>query len=157
MTGEATLYIIQGFLGAGKTTFSKRLALKTGAVHLNPDEVCVSLFRREEYERNWDECFRKTLDLLWQKAEEHLKAGKDVIFDAGFWDRKSRDDAKSFARKCDCRCVHCYICVPDEVAKERLSLRKGRIAENNAANFENIKKSFVPPEPDEQAVVIHNC
>ena len=84
ITNKPTCYLICGFLGAGKTTYSQKLAQETGAIHLNPDEWCMKLFDRTEYEKNWDICFSKTIALLWEKASEYAKQNKSVIFDMGF-------------------------------------------------------------------------
>ncbi len=152
----ATLYIIQGFLGAGKTTFSQKLAADTEAYHLNPDEWCMRLFTKEEYETNWEKCFSATLDILWQKTKEYLNQGADVIFDMGFWDRASRDYARQIAQNCSAVYKHYYLYVPDEIAKERISRRSGKIAAENLKRFNEIKKFFIEPEEDENAIVINN-
>jgi len=38
MKRQATVYLICGFIGAGKTTFAKMLEKKTGAVRIVKDE-----------------------------------------------------------------------------------------------------------------------
>lgn len=91
-------YLICGFLGAGKTTYSQKLAKETGAIHLNPEQYCMELFDKTEYEKNWDKCFSETIDYLWKKAEEYAKNGKSVIFDMGFWTKISRDEATQRAK-----------------------------------------------------------
>ena len=50
-------YLICGFLGAGKTTYSQKLSKETGAIHLNPDEWCIKLFSKEEYEKKLGQVF----------------------------------------------------------------------------------------------------
>ena len=50
----ARVYILQGFLGAGKTTFARKLAAETGAEVLCPDAYCLSCFSPEEYEKEQD-------------------------------------------------------------------------------------------------------
>ena len=84
---KSTLYIIHGFLGSGKTTFSKKSSLEIGAVHMNPDEWCVKLFDKKDYEHNWEKCSDETVNILWEKTAEYLTNRTDVIFDMGFWDR----------------------------------------------------------------------
>ena len=37
------VYLICGFIGAGKTTFSKKLETETGAVRITKDEWSISL------------------------------------------------------------------------------------------------------------------
>lgn len=153
---KATLYIICGFLGAGKTTFSKKISFETGAVHLNPDDWCVRLFDQNEYEQNWEKCFEATMNILWEKTAQYLDNGADVILDMGFWDRNSRDFARSVANKHHADVKLFYLDVSDEIAKSRILLRKGKIAENNVRNFDEIKKLFSSPEADEDPIVIKN-
>jgi predicted kinase len=152
---KSILYIIHGFLGSGKTTFSKKLSLETGAVHMNPDEWCVKLFEKN-YGQHWEKCFNETVNILWEKAAEYLSDGTDVIFDMGFWDKQSRSHAKSIATKCNSDFKHYYIYVPDDIAKERILLRSGKIAENNVENFDEIKKRFSEPDIDEDVIIINN-
>ena len=153
---KATLHIIHGFLGAGKTTFSQKLMKETNAVHLNPDEWCVKLFSKQEFEQNWENCFAKTLEILWQQTKNYLLNGTDVIFDSGFWDKASRCNAKSIAIECGAEFKHYYIYVPDDIAKQRIALRSGKIADNNIKNYERIKTLFSEPDADETVIVIHN-
>jgi predicted kinase len=153
---KSTLYIIHGFLGSGKTTFSKKLSLEIGAVHMNPDEWCVKLFDKKNYEHNWEKCFDETVNILWEKVAEYLTNGTDVIFDMGFWDRQSRNHAKSIAIKYNSDFKHYYIYVPDDIAKERILSRSGKIAENNVRNFDEIKKLFSEPDVDEDVIIINN-
>ncbi len=152
----ATLHIIQGFLGAGKSTFSRQLATQTNALHLNPDDWCMRLFKPEEYESQWEKCFAQTLEILWQKTEEALKSGQDVIFDCGFWNRESRDFAKSQAQKFGADYKHYYIYAPDKILKQRIAQRTGKIAEHNLAHFDEIKLLFAEPQEDEDAILIKN-
>ena len=39
-----TVYLICGFIGAGKTTFSKKLEKETGALRITKDEWMVRIF-----------------------------------------------------------------------------------------------------------------
>ena len=65
-------YLICGFLGAGKTTYSPKLSKETGAIHLNPDKWCMKLFSKKEYEQNWNKCFSETIEYLWKKVDYNL-------------------------------------------------------------------------------------
>lgn len=150
----ATLHIIHGFLGAGKTTFSQKLTKELNAVHLNPDEWCVKLFTKEEYEKAWEKCFSSTLDMLWQKTREYLNNGTDVVFDSGFWDRGSRDYARQVAKQCQAGFKHYFLDTPDEIAKQRLARRSGKIAINNIKHYDEIKKLFSRPDTDEEVIIV---
>lgn len=152
----ATCYLICGFLGAGKTTYAKQLAEKTGAVHLNPDEWCMKLFPKEEYERHWDECFSKTIESLWQKTAEYAQQGKSVIFDMGFWTKESRAEASQRAIKLGLHPIVYYVYAPDSMLKERISKRKGTVADYNLRHFNELKKQFEEPGAPEEYVKFDN-
>ena len=155
-TPKPTFYLICGFLGAGKTTCSQKLSTQTNAVHLNPDEECMKLFSQNEYEANWDDCFKKTVNILWQKAEEYAKQNISVIFDMGFWDKKNRQDAYKKAFELGFEPVIYYIYTPDEILKQRISQRKGVIAEQNLKNFDKLKQFFEAPDDDEFFIKFDN-
>lgn len=150
------VYLICGFLGAGKTTCSKKLAQDIGAVRLNVDEVCMQKYTPAEYEKNWELCFSQTLDFLWQKTAEYIKQGKDVIFDVGFWSKASRDEAVQKIKQLGGNPIIYYIYAPDEILKQRISTRSGKIAEHNLSHFDDIKKYFEEPSAPEHFIKIDN-
>ena len=149
-------YLICGFLGAGKTTYSKKLAAEIGAVHLNPDEWCMKLFSKAEYSQNWSACFSKTVDYLWEKTKECAKDGQSVVFDMGFWTRQSRQDAIKKVRTLGFSPKIHYIYAPDDILKQRISKRSGIIADYNLKHFDEIKKQFEEPDASERFVLINN-
>ncbi|MBR4932477.1 MAG: ATP-binding protein [Alphaproteobacteria bacterium] len=150
------IYLICGFLGAGKTTISQQLAHQTDSIHLNPDKLCFDLFSKQECEQNWDECFSKTISAIWEQTAVYAQINKDVIIDMGFWTRVSRDTAKEQAKILGADAILYYIYAPDEILKKRLSLRQGKIAEYNLKQFENLKKKFEEPTADENVIRINN-
>lgn len=150
------LHLICGFLGAGKTTYSQKLAKELHAIHLNPDKWCTKLFTQTEYENNWDTCFAQTIDFLWQKAEQHLILETDVIFDMGFWSKQSRKDAKERAHKLGFTSILYYIYAPDNILKQRIFTRTGAIAQSNLQNFGKLKGLFEEPSVDEEFIKIDN-
>lgn len=157
MKNKATLTIIQGFIGAGKSTFSKKLSLETGAVHLNPDERISKTFDRTFYMNNWDECFHFVTKQLWNETKTYLNNGKDVIFDMGFWKKIDRDYARKIAQDCHADLKLYYLSVPDDILKERiLADRPPEWAKIHLQNFDKNKALFEEPSDDENAIVIKN-
>lgn len=150
------VYLICGFLGAGKTTYSKKLSQEIGAIHLNPDEVCMKKYKPQEYETDWEYCFSQTVDYLWKQTSVYVHQNKDVIFDMGFWSKKSREEAVGKIKQMGANPVICYVYAPDTVLKQRIMSRKGKIAEQNFLNFDIIKKSFEEPSEDENFIMIKN-
>jgi len=152
----ATLHIVHGFIGSGKTHYSTRLAESTKAIRLNADEWCAVNFSAEEQNTTWDKCFSMAIEHLWQETEKALADGKDVILDFGFWARESRDHARGKAKAIGAEVKHHYIHVPDHISFERMKKRIGPIAERNLKNFSEFKKMFEEPHPDEGAIFIKN-
>ena len=151
-----TCYLICGFLGAGKTTYSKKLANETKSVHFNPDEWCMKLFSKKEYEQNWNKCFSETIEYLWKKTEEYAKNGKSVIFDMGFWTKQSRQEAIEKSIKLGFLPLVYYVYAPDDILKQRISKRSGTIADYNLQYFDELKQQFEEPSTDEEYVLIKN-
>ena len=151
-----TCYLICGFLGAGKTTYSQKLSKETGVIHLNPDEWCMKLFSKKEYEQNWNKCFSETIEYLWKKAEEYAQNGKSVIFDMGFWTKQSRQEATEKSIKLGFSPLVYYVYAPDDILKQRISKRSGTIADYNLQHFDELKQQFEEPSTDEEHVLIKN-
>ena len=157
MKEKSILYIIQGFIGSGKTTFSKKLANETGAIRLNPDELVCNMFSYDEYMTNWDNCFNYVMDIIWDKTKVYLHENNSVILDMGFWLREDRDFARLVARECHADFVHYFLNVPDEILKQRIIKdRPLGWVRKHLNDFESNKVKFVLPEKDEQAIIINN-
>ena len=150
----ATLTIVHGFLGAGKSTFSKQLAQKTGAVRLNADEYCETHFTAKQLEFDWNTCFSQSVILLWHQTEIFIAEGRDVILDFGFWGFQSREDARQRATAMGAGFQHYYVHAPQAVLLRRIALRGGPVAEANLKNFDSLWQGFEEPRPTENAIPV---
>jgi predicted kinase len=148
------VYLMHGFIGAGKSTFARSLSARTAALRLNADEYVAARFTPAQAAADWDTCFASAIAALWQEAAVQTAAGRDVILDFGFWTRESRDDARARIAAMGAQIVHYYIDTPDDIILTRLKKREGDIARRNLAQFDSLKKMFSPPEPDEAAIYI---
>lgn len=157
MDYKPVLYIIQGLVGSGKTTFAKKLSDETGATHLNPDEWVTSIYTKAEYTADWNKCFDEALIRLWNKTIELLNDNKSVVFDMGFWYKKDRNFARVIAKECGAEFKHYYLVVPDKILKERIvNSRPKEWADKHLARFDENKLSFEPPSDEENAIIIEN-
>lgn len=93
-----TVYLICGFIGAGKATFSKKLEAKTGAGRVTKDEWSIRLIGNNPAIDGYAEWDRKITGLSRDVAFEIAEKGDDVIIDEGFWERKTRDGMKKGQR-----------------------------------------------------------
>ena len=80
----ATLHVVVGLPGAGKTTLARRLETSLPALRLTPDEWMVPLFGQPETKRDDVE------GLLIGIALRSLTLGIDVVVDFGVWSRDER-------------------------------------------------------------------
>lgn len=152
----AKIFLICGFLGAGKTTISKQLAQQYDAEYMNVDETVAQMFAPEQYHNDWERCFSEAEKVLWLKIQEYAKCDKSVVFDVGFWTRESRDEARLRAQQIGLEPVLYYVYAPDNILKQRISKRTGKIATNNIKNFDNIKQMFEAPQSDEKFIRVDN-
>ena len=136
------IYIIQGFIASGKTTYSKKLANETGSIRLNGDECCEDNFSEEELNKDWDNLYSIAITKLYKKAEKLIKNGNDVILDFGFWSKKSRDYVRQFASDNNAELIHLLMGTEEQEIINRMKKRSGAIAENNIKNFKELKKYF---------------
>lgn len=93
----ATLHVMHGFIGAGKTTFAKQLEQQTGALRLNLDAWMVALFGHNPPLDSFETHLTAIRALQWQLACDLLTRGQDIILDYGFWQRAERDRLRAKA------------------------------------------------------------
>ncbi|WP_426503502.1 AAA family ATPase [Dactylosporangium sp. McL0621] len=143
MIGVATLMLICGLPGSGKTTLAKRLEIEGPAVRLCADEwmagLGVDLFdveTRVRLERQF-----------WELARRLLTLGQNVILEAGFWLRADRDEKRLGARSLGAAVELHYLDVPlDELAR-RLEARGTPRITREMLDWH--MPLFEPPDPDE--------
>ena len=81
----ATIHLIHGFMGFGKTTLSKKLVKKYNAKHFAIDQVMLERFGRNP--KDFDKAYQECDDYIWQETAKLIQAGQDVILDYGFWEK----------------------------------------------------------------------
>lgn len=152
----ATLYLIHGFIGSGKTTFSKKLAIQENAVRFTPDEWMCHFYSSNPPQESFSHYNRRIKDMIWFMAVEFLKRGQNVILDDGFWQRSGRDSYKKRAENLGVQCV-LYAADSDyETCKERALKRTADMPSGELYIDENAIQlfwtNFEPVQPDEGAL-----
>jgi len=143
-----------GKIGAGKTTYGKRLASEINAVYLGSDEIMLRLFGGQVDREEFDKVYDVVTGYLKQKAIEILNTGTSVVMERGAWAKKTRDEAREFFRDYNYE-LH-YIDVTDEKwkfqkDKRNMETREGKVLSYviNEELFEKCRLQFETPTPDE--------
>ncbi len=154
-------HMIHGFVGAGKTTFAKKLEKEIGALRFTNDEWMISLYGTNPPAEKFAEYYERTTKLLLDTAFKCLKAGVDIILDAGFWSRSQRDEIRARITKAGANFQLYYIKCSDEMMKQRTLKRSDDSPKDafyiNEAAIKTFKKRFEPLYDDEEHIVIENC
>lgn len=94
----ATLHLMVGLPGAGKTTAANQIKDQYQALVLSPDIWQLALFGDDFGQPVHNERHDVIEGLLWQVAEQTLKLGTSVILDFGFWSKAERNAFRQHAR-----------------------------------------------------------
>jgi len=123
----ASLHLMCGMVGAGKTTLAKQLEADTGAVRLSPDEWIARLMANPN-ERAEADRLRDTVEALqWESALALLAAGGDVILENGFWGRGEREDRRDAAQKLGAQVYLHFLDPPENELWRRLVKRNATV------------------------------
>jgi predicted kinase len=153
MKRQATVYLICGFIGAGKTTFAKMLEKKTGAVRIVKDEWSIRLIGNDPTIDGYAEWDRKIIDLSRDVAFYLAEKGIDVIMDEGFWEKETRDEMRRRADAIGAKVVMYYLDTPIETIRERVVGRNNNLTKESfkisREMLDNYLKNWEPPTEDE--------
>ena len=138
----ATLNLVFGPIGAGKTTYAHGLARREGAVAFVLDEWGVRLFGPDAQgplDFGWMmERLRRCQALIWSTAGAVLDAGTPVVLDLGLMNRAHREHIREMGEQAGRSMQWHFVDAPPEV-------RRARVAARNEAKGETFARE-VPPE-----------
>jgi predicted kinase len=153
----ATLHMVYGFVGAGKTTFAKKLESSLPAVRFTHDEWMSKLYGDNPPLEHFADYYSRVHDLIWIYAERLLELNQDVVLDFGFWSRVSRDEARVKATALGAEYKLYLLDAPEDILKKRVRKRnenlQGSLYIDDHA-FELFKSRFEPLGKDEEHVLI---
>ncbi|MEQ8860504.1 MAG: ATP-binding protein [Pseudomonadales bacterium] len=154
----ALIHLIEGPVGAGKSTLAAALSLRHRAVHLNLDEWMVTLFRPDRpddgflpwYLERKDRCIRQ----IWDVTRGLIESGTDAVLELGLVQAADRE---AFYRRVDGTgyALRVYLVdAPEEVRRQRVRDRNQQRGhtfrmEVDDATFEFANRAWQPPDPDE--------
>ncbi|MCX4968031.1 AAA family ATPase [Streptomyces sp. NBC_00654] len=150
----ATLFLICGLPGSGKTTLAKRLEGEWSALRLTANEWLFELFPAysdEELDATRDPVER----LQWRTALRILETGGNVVLDWGLYAREERDQYRSEAQAVGAQVVLCVLDLPMDELRARIAKRNADLPPGTYLITESVLDTalhcFQPPTPDELA------
>lgn len=155
----ATIHLIHGFIGFGKSKISKELAHELPAVVLNNDDFMAKLYGKNPPAEMFRDYYNRIDGLIWDLAENIVRAGTDVIIDYGFWTRQSRAEAYARAKKITENVVFHNVQCDMDTARQSVIERNRRhpdVLFIDAATFDLFRPQFEPISDDEHYPVINH-
>ena len=147
----ATLYLIVGLPGAGKTERARSLAADHAALRLTPDAWMIPLFGDSRAGGKRDVLEGR---LIWL-ALEALRVETDVVLDFGLWSRDERSSLRWLARSVGASCEVVYLPVDRATQLERIRDRWMRTPEQTfvmtEADVDRWRAEFDVPDAEELA------
>jgi predicted kinase len=116
----ATLHVLVGLPGAGKTTLAKRLEAEHDALRFTPDDWFVRLDLTDPDGRRRD----SMEGLMLRLALRCLELGVDAVVDFGVWSRDERACLRDLARRRGADSRLYYLPVEPEESWRRVTARQ---------------------------------
>ena len=125
----ATLFLLVGLPGSGKTTLGAQLARELGALVLSADEWMSRIVRD-----GWDAERRVSVqDVQLEIALQVVRGGGDVVLDWGFFHRSERDACRAQAATLGVTTRTIYLDAPRDELVRRLAARNANLPPNTFA------------------------
>lgn len=151
----ATLFLICGLPGAGKTTLARQLEQERPALRLCPDEWIATIIADASDQAELDRLRAPVEAVHWEMAQKVLSLGVDVVLEWGFWSREERRYYREQAEALGAQVELCFLEVSREELWARLSRRNAALPPGTFVVTEeqlNLWWSwFEPPTPEELA------
>ncbi len=155
-----TIHLVEGPVGAGKSTFAARLSADHAAPHLDLDEWMVTLFSPDRpgtgFVAWYSQRKQRCIEQIWHVTCELMRSGTSVVLELGLVQRQAREE---FYQRVDASGYELAIYVLDAPEEER----RRRVRERNGGAggtfkmqvtdeiFDIASRAWEPPDPVECA------
>lgn len=144
-------------MGAGKTTFARRLEREGRGLRFTHDEWMGRLYGDDPPADGFADRARRVSDLMEDNWSRCLTHGIDIILDSGFWLRAERDHVRARVAELGGRAVLYRLNCPDDLARRRVADRNRSMTGGlyiATATFDALRARFEPLSPEEGRVEI---
>jgi predicted kinase len=140
----ATLHLVEGPVGAGKSTFAQKLSQSLRAPHLDLDEWMVTLFspdrRSTEFMAWYSDRKSRCVQQIWNVACDLLDTGTSTILELGLVRLADRDD---FYRRVDATDYDLRVYLLDTpLAQRRQRVRQRNMEKSGSYKMEVSEEIF---------------
>ncbi len=123
----ATIHLVEGPVGAGKSTFAAQIALTHSALHLNLDEWMAVLFKPDRptagFMQWYSERKNRCIEQIWKVACDLLDTDSNVILELGLVQISDREAFYSRVDVTDYELKIYILDAPEEVRRQRVRNR----------------------------------
>lgn len=149
----ASLFLICGLPGSGKTTLARQLEQSQPALRLSPDEWIAPILADTADTEELDRLRAPVEAIQWQVAQRVLTLGLDVVLEWGFWSREERSHYRARAEAIGAQVKLHYLEVARDELWARLSRRNAALPPGTfvvtEAQLDRWWGWFEPPTADE--------
>ena len=158
-----TVHIVFGPQGAGKSTYSGRLANEVRAVHFSIDDWMNQLYGPDlpkSLNFTWImERVQRCEKRIWATASKFAQTGGNVVLDLGFMKVDSRTEFVGLAQACTLPSQLHFIDAPHAIRRRRVLARNSERGETfsfevTPAMFDFMEKEFQRPTDAELSIAI---
>lgn len=150
----ATLYLMCGLPGSGKTTLAKGLEISDHALRLCPDEWINRFLADPDDTVEMDRLRSEVESIQWDVSRRALQLGVNVILENGFWSKAERIKYRRDAEALGARVRLYFLDHPLETLWERLAHRNSDLPSGSfrvrREDLETWAAMFEPPGEGEQ-------
>ena len=152
-------YVICGFIGAGKTSFARKLEKETKAIRITKDEWIIKIFGNKIIsDKNFERYDKNITKLATDIAFKILESGKAVIIDEGFWVKSQRDEIKKKILNLGAKPILYFVDCSIGEMKNRVINRSKKPPidsfEINEEMFDKYLKYWEPPTIEEDILLV---
>jgi len=146
-----SLYLFTGISFAGKSVLARTLAVRLGALRIDPDEVSHRIGLGLAGEFLSDAQWAQIHAMAEEEACAHLQAGSSVVYDTTAFTRRERDHLRAMAARYGATSRVIFVDTPRDLAYQRW-LANEQTQERprvHPDDFAMVADLFEPPGSDE--------